>query len=216
MQHQRIMSIAAQRGVRPDNVFYYIHRADKSYSTMALAHREATGTPVDHYLDGAADLASKQLGPDTMVVILDDVAGSGDSLVAASGTASRTGYKGQVIVSPMVSTQIANTVFTEPGRGVTSTRPNTTYVPGRVMTALKESPFFRALSAPQQWKLEELLNGFGFDHNGLSMAFPYMAPDNNNVFFADQLAREFIINRNQEASKNLSGKPWSSPRKSAP
>lgn len=46
--------------------------------------------------------------------------------------------------------------------------------------------------------------------NGLSMAFPYMAPDNNNAFLADQVAPSFIANNNVNASKNSYGK-WTPP-----
>ena len=49
--------------------------------------------------------------------------------------------------------------------------------------------------------------GADLNGNGLCMAFPYMAPDNNNAFFADQVAPSFIANENDNASKN-SYAPW--------
>lgn len=205
-QHAHAMAMAASRGIKPEKVYFLIPDSAKSYGMMAMAHREATGTPVDHYLNGSGELAARRLGPDTMVVVLDDVAGSGDSLNTASLAASGGGYKGQVVISPMVSASGATKLFTEPGKGITSNRPNTSYLPGRIMQALMDSPMYKGLSEPQQKQLVRLLDKLGFDQNGLSMAFPYMAPDNNNAMFGDQLAKEFIVNKNRDAAKTYG--PW--------
>jgi hypothetical protein len=142
-------------------------------------------------------------------VVLDDVAGSGDSLNGASIGASSSGYKGQIVISPMVSTAKANKLFTEPGTGITSTRQNNSYLPGRVMSAIKESPYYKGLTTAQQAQLLKLLGkfGLGYDDNGLSMAFPYMAPDNNNYMFGDRIAEEFILNQNRAAAKTGTWKP---------
>ena len=37
------------------------------------------------------------------------------------------------------------------------------------------------------------------------MAFPYMAPDNNNYYFARNLAKHFIVNENDAAAKAIAG-----------
>lgn len=206
-QHQQILALAAQRGVEPENVYFLIPTPEKSYGMMAMAHREATATPITRYINGTSELAGRRLGPDTMVVVLDDVAGSGDSLNQASVAASSSGYKGQIVISPMVSTAKSNKLFTQPGTGITATRANTSYLPGRIMSAIKESAYYRELTPAQQTQLLDLLgsHGLGYNENGLSMAFPYMAPDNNNTMFGDRLAKEFIVNQNRTAAK--SG-PW--------
>jgi hypothetical protein len=177
---------------------------------MAMAHREATGTQADYYINGASELAGRRLAPATMVVVLDDVAGSGDSLDSASISASSSGYQGQIVISPMVSTAKANKLFTDPGTGITSSRPNTSYQPGRVMSAIKESPYYKGLTPAQQRRLLDLLGkdhwGLGYDDNGLSMAFPYMAPDNNSMF-GDGVAKDFIMNQNRDAAKSGTWKP---------
>jgi hypothetical protein len=40
------------------------------------------------------------------------------------------------------------------------------------------------------------------------MAFPYMAPDNNNQFFGKELAREYVVNRNDHQDAVKSYGPW--------
>jgi hypothetical protein len=204
------MALAASKGVKPENVYFLIPMTEKSYGMMAMAHREATGTSVDHYLNGPGELRTRALAPDTMVVVLDDVAGSGDSLNTASMAASSNGYKGQIVISPMVSSSKANRMFTDPVGGITAHRANTFYLPGRVMSAIEHSPYFQGLTPSQQIQLKKLIGdqyALGYDKNGLSMAFPYMAPDNNNYLFGDQFAKEFIVNKNREAAKSSPWKP---------
>ena len=84
-----------------------------------------------------------------------------------------------------------------------------------MVNSLKDSQWYSSLPKPKQDRLVDLLKHTGFpgsggadlNGNGLCMAFPYMAPDNNNAFFADQVAPSFITNENENASKNNYA-PW--------
>ena len=215
--HQRVLGIAAAKGIDPGNIYYYIPKPNKSYGILAMAHREATGTSVDRYINGPSELAKVGPGRDKLVVVLDDVAGSGESLQFATETtahpkpenARAAGFEGEIVVVPIRSTEIANERFTGAG-GFTEEDPHLTYSPNEVSKALKESDFFTNLDPRQQLELEKLLKDLGFDDNGLSMAFPYMAPDNNNMFFGDQIAKFFIMNEARDASK--APKNWKAPK----
>jgi hypothetical protein len=200
-QHQKMLAMAASRGIQPENVYFYIPKGGKSYGMIAMAHRQATGTAVSRYINGPEDLATSGLGPDTLIVVMDDVAGSGDSLRQAVDGINRTPYQGHVIVSPMVSTEVAKDLFTNPVHGVAGSRANLTYEPRQMSRALTESAFFRDLSAADQDKVKALVDKMGFGDNALSLAFPYMAPDNNSTFFGDLIAKHFIVNKNRMASK---------------
>jgi hypothetical protein len=195
--------ILAKVGVPASQVYFLIPRGSKSYGMVSMAHREATGTSVDHYLNSNAEAA--KLGPNTAVVILDDVAGSGDSLVDVSTDLIAAGYKGKIVVSPIVSTSAADGRFKAPGM-----KSKVDYEPGRVMQAIRDTPMYKGLTPEQQTRLLELLGNYGWGQNGLSMAFPYMAPDNNSQFFGDQIAPKFIVNKNADAAKKLGGN-WSPP-----
>ncbi len=223
-QHQQMQDIAQQKGISPKKVYYFIYKPGKSYGMIAMAHHEATGTPTENYINGPQELAARQLGPDTMLVIFDDVAGSGESLRFASEGgdptaqgALQTGYRGKVVVAPMISTQEANTNLqgdaATPGSGVAGRNPSVTYAPARIAEAVTESGFFKSLPPERQRALLDLLNyqnAHMYERNGLNVAFPYMAPDNNNVLWAKKIAPEFIANKNPKASKN-SEQPWVPP-----
>ena len=119
------------------------------------------------------------------------------------------GYRGKLVVAPMVSTSVAKQRFTGPD-GVISQNPRATYDPSRIVSALADSPMFKGLAEPQQRRLVDILHGLGWGQNALSMAFPYMAPDNNNQLFASKFAQEFIVNKNTDAAKKHSV-PWKPP-----
>jgi len=142
-----------------------------------------------------------------MVVVLDDVAGSGDSLVSAvarmnSAVGGGDPYLGNVLVSPMVSTEMARDRFGDGwNEGESAAAAAVKFQPRAMARALAESSFFQGLPEPKKMELESNVEAMGYRGNATSMAFPYMAPDNNNRFFAESMAPFFIANRNRAASK---------------
>lgn len=208
-KHTEVLARAAALSIPADKVYFLIPLDNKSYGMIAMAHREATGTPTSRYLNGPDDV--KGLARDTMVVIFDDVAGSGDSLhraVAAIGKgqhsrvlSATTNYPGHVLVAPMVSTEAASSLFSGMGPSGLGTVPGLEYSPQSMARAVTESAFFRGLDDVQKQALRNLLGRFGYGSNALSMAFPYMSPDNNNELFYRLFARFYIMNRNQSAAK---------------
>jgi hypothetical protein len=200
-QHQVLMAKASERGVSPDQVFFYIPESGKSYGMIAMAHREATATAVNRYINGPSDLKRRKLGVKTAIVIFDDVAGSGMSLQDATSLIGPS-YGGTVLVSPMVSTEVARTLFDASAGGISKSNPKVAFEPRSMSRALEESFFFQSLSPADQEKLRRVVGQKGFGTNALSMAFPYMAPDNNNALFGDLIARFFMLNRNRAAAKS--------------
>jgi hypothetical protein len=197
-QHRHAMAQASQRGVSADNVYFYIPKADKSYGMLAMAHREVTGTAVGHYINGVADLKARSLGSNTLLVVLDDVAGSGHSLQGAMTSIAGAAYQGHTIIAPMVSTDQANQLFST----LALLNPNLSFQPRDISRGLMESDFYKGLDPELQAFMHELVGDKGYGGNALSMAFPYMAPDNNNAVFGDRFASHFIVNKNRSAAKS--------------
>jgi len=187
---------------------------------LAMAYREANASVgVNQFVSGPGELhtgvTSGKLKQESVLVVLDDVAGSGDSLQQATEAARAAGFKGQIVIAPMVSASDATVLFTgkpgEVGKGIAGADPSVTYMPGKAMPTIKDSPLYQHLDPVQQKRLVQLLDDLGFSldkggdpskGNGLSMVFPYMAPDNNNNMFGDKVAPEFIVNKNRGAAKS--------------
>ncbi|MBK7536266.1 MAG: hypothetical protein IPI49_13025 [Myxococcales bacterium] len=196
-QHTTLMAQAPGMGVPPERVYFYIPQTGKSYGMLAMAHREATGTPVERYINGPAELKARNLDKDNLLIVFDDVAGSGQSLEDSTEDVMRTNFHGKIIVSPMVSTKQAKELFTNLSKRNTDIH----YQPNKMSMALKESVFHQSLTQPNQDKVNELIGDKGYASNALSLTLPYMAPDNNSSFFGWFLAPFFLANKNQLASK---------------
>ena len=171
---------------------------------LAMAHREATGTPVEQYVNGPTDLATRNFSKDHLLIVFDDVAGSGQSLEDSVADIRRKNFPGKVIASPMVSTEQAKKLFSR----ISKTNGGVIYEPSSMSRALRESLFYKSLDTEQQAFLEKLIDDDGYAGNALSISFPYMSPDNNNSLFGWIFAQFFITNKNQLASKS---KPYNYP-----
>lgn len=148
-------------------------------------------------LDAMPDTPDKRL-----LVVLDDVASSGDSLVDVyNKIREHLGEKAHLHFAPLVSTNQANRVFQE----IQNSDSRCTYSPSQIVTLFKDQPLYKQASPILKSKLERAVIHLGHRENGLSLAFPYMAPDNNNGFFAQYIAPLFTLNR--AGCKNIEPEP---------
>ncbi len=199
-QHARLEAMAAERGIPKENIFFYVPNipgeGNKSYGMMAMAHRAATDTPANKYVT-AVELAT--LPKNSLVVVLDDVAGTGISLQGVYSTLKKR-CPGHVVIAPVISSEQSTALF----KGGDF---NGTYLPHQQASTLRNSPFFQSLGEADRELLTAAAGSFGFGQNGLSIAFPYMVPDNDNAFFGDRLAHQFIVERAKQASKGYAFVP---------
>ncbi len=188
-KHQDILARAKKLDIPPQSIFYYIDEKKKSYGLINYQYAQANPVNPEQFierLDALPDSPDKKL-----LVILDDVASSGDSLVDVyNKIREQLGQKAQLHFAPLVSTNQANSVFHE----IQDSDPNCTYSPSQTVTLFKDQPFYKQASPALKTKLERAVIHLGHRDNGLSLAFPYMAPDNNNGFFAKHMAPLFTLN----------------------
>ena len=70
---------------------------------------------------------------------------------------------------------------------------NVTCIPGEIVEEFSTNAHVRSLNPTQQKIYKELLQGGGYEGGDYSLAFPYMAPDNNNRLFATEFAKLFTL-----------------------
>ncbi len=197
--HRQLTALADGRPM-----YFYVPKPEKSYGMMAMTHRTLTNTPAERYIDGPDGLAAADLPDNAVVVILDDVAASGGSLVKAIAAMN---YDGDVILAPLLAADKAIERF-EKRDGIGD---NVRFAPLKRAGSLKSSAFYQGLSHTDRFLLEKMMD-FGWDgDSGLSVTFNYMAPNNNNNFFGQLIAPHFIVNKVARASKVET--PWVAPRK---
>ncbi|MBX2802829.1 MAG: hypothetical protein KTR31_34425 [Myxococcales bacterium] len=156
-----------------------------------------------------------------MLIILGDIAGSGASMqraIRGGGRPAVAGicspsvdFQGKIVAAPILGTTDAEQRFTVRDNTLHPSNVQLVdqiddgevfYRPFRSVPTTESSAFFRSLSEEQRESALDLMGPeHGYGGNALLMAFPYMAPNNNNRFFVDVLARHFVLNRNQGAVK---------------
>ena len=192
-QQQKILKLAKQKGILPKNIYYYVPEYNKSYVMVTMQHQIANSIPGGKIITQLNDVNEFE---NSMVVILDDVAGSGMSLKDNYHTVKQN-YKGNIVVAPTISTNKAEDLF----KSFARTDNKLTYLPGEIITSFRDNPYFGTLPDNQKILVEKVMGHKGFDNNGLNIAFPYMSPDNNNSMFATLFAPNLLLG-GKPAAKN--------------
>lgn len=166
-----------------EGIFYLVPRQGKSYGMMTMQYQIANNIPYENILTDISEIPSNA----RKVVILDDVAGSGDSLKGIYQEL-KPKYSGEIVIAPVVSTETAQKAF----RDIQDKKLS--YIPGDVFRSFTKSDYYKSLSDEQKMLYTKLMGGTGYGSEGLDVVFPYMAPDNNNRFFASMVAPNFTLN----------------------
>ncbi len=184
--HLKILDYARAHKIPANRIFYYIPTKGKSFGLVSGNHLMVNEVPFTQLIQNPASIKNPA---ESILVILDDVAGTGFSLYTTKNLIRQSGFSGKVIIAPMVSTSEAKTRL-EGGED-----PNMAYLAAYPVETFKSHPSFQALSPALKKIMQRAVGSLGFKENGLSVAFPHMAPDNNNGFFAMHIAPYFTLNR---------------------
>ena len=214
-----------------NNIHIYLREKQKSFGLLGMMYATLYGTGRDKFFEDIDHFVQQVQNGTPLVLVLDDVAASGNRLVKALrgeqkgnrdwpglfGIYSGDGdvptierhYQGKVNILPIIGTDMAREKFVD---GTQQRYEHVQFEQALLLQALFSTPtsnaqplsFFGQLTPQERQCFNNYLhNTRGYQDTGLNMAFPYMAPNNNTVFFAALLARYFVLNRNQSASKVL-------------
>ncbi len=177
-----------------DGVYFVTSKIYKSYSFMTLNYKIANKIPSDHLITHQDITKIKDA---KKLVIIDDLAGSGESLEDEYALIKERSNC-DIILAPLVATDKAIEKF----RQLAVKDPKVSLVCEEELVSFKNQKYFNSLSETDQMKFLKLLQSTGCEQNGLNISFAHMAPDNNNAFFANMLAKAFTFNA--KGSKNCS------------
>lgn len=223
--------IDEQVTMNKDNVYVYLREKRKSFGLLGMMYASLYNQSSDKFFHNIRQFVDRIEDRSVVVLLLDDVAASGKSLFKAlwgydtgmsfskapeglfglhapevsneDRNAAKRTYDGEVLILPVIGTDMAQGLFVAAGQQIFD---KTAYKEAQKVNALfSEDPqgFIGRLSVKERAVLKALFDkmDLGYGQTGLNMAFAYMGPNNNNLFFSELLARYFIVNRNQEASK---------------
>lgn len=172
-----------RKGMTGEDVYYFVPNSLKSYGIISMMYKTANNIPLSKILlDTVPPANTKRL------ILLDDFAGSGKSLYdQINHLKNFLKYKGNITLAPVISTDFAMTHSLDAWN-------NITFCPYKIKKKLKEGDYFKMLSPEDKEKLIIAMKRLGFNENGFSIVFPYTSPDNNNLFFATNIAPRFTLN----------------------
>lgn len=182
-QYKKILDLAKQKNVSPEDLSYFVYSPQKSYGIIALQFQATNKIPVNRFIDDKNNIqAAKKI-----IIALDDYAGSGKSFI---NVALETDNK-DIILSPMVATKKAVETF----KAFTNRRENQVkFMPLAVFDNFKDSAFYNSQMGEKRSLLDNIFRGKDDVYNNSSIILPYMAPDNNNSFFNEFIAPEYLLN----------------------
>lgn len=186
-QYRKILDIAKQKNIAPQDISYFVHKSGKSYGMIAQQYQATNKISPNKFIENIKDLQSGNL-----VVILDDYAGSGASLNVAAIEASKGA--GYIVLSPMFSTQHAIDRLKK--LDCPEDCINVNVVPFKTVESIKCSNFYNSQSRDKKLLLDRAFVGEGGINADTSIAFPHMAPDNNHTFFNELIAPQYLLNGN--------------------
>lgn len=206
-QYQKIIDIANKNNVNNDNIYYYIPEERKSFGMATMIYQLTNKISPEKIVTNLNNITQT---PNTkcLLVVLDDFAGSGDTLYdiykSFEFKLEHKCYTSTLdcIMAPLVSTDKAIKWFNEEINKEnlshkSNDRPKTKlhYCPGSEIKLLENSDWYKLLPKSDQLLIDKILFSKGHRDNSLCLAFPYMAPDNNNYLFAGLFAPFFTLNR---------------------
>lgn len=203
--HQSILQKAQQLGHSAQDIYYVVANPEKSYTIVNAMYRNVNGIPPNRFIS-MSDVSALGSKP-KMVVILDDLAGSGDSLKSMySSMKTHLGAGDHVVISPVISTRMAQQNVFAPAMAADS---RLTYLPGRVVTAFHETSYFQNLSAPEKALFTAIFQDKGYGSANTMSVFPWMGTDTNNLFFGRFFVPKYLFNGN---GNKVTGSHWTAPQ----
>lgn len=175
-----------KNGLLDEGTYYYVPDALKSYGIIAMMYKLANKIPNNRFI---YDMKKPPEGL-KRVIILDDLICSGSQIAYQIVNLQNINYSEKLVIAPIISTNRAKQILA----GKSTGEHPIIFCPHKTKDDLLNTDYVKSLKPPHQWQLLDLLEGLGYEHSGLSITFPYMCPDNNNLFFSREIAPCFTLN----------------------
>ena len=179
----RFEELVNSLGVDPKTLDFWVPKRGKSYGLVNFIRRELRILPEAKSI---SRLSPAQTA-DRTIILMDDVAASGESLETHIETALKAEPK-NLIVAPIFLTKVAERKLKN---ALTSSKGLRAFlIKGQLAQGAATSPYSKSQKRLlREWLADAVGSSYG--DVDLALAFPYMSPDNNvnlfSVFFADLL-----------------------------
>ena len=195
-QHERILQLAQEKGIPPENIVYYIPQKKSSYGLIKMMYASTNKIPSNQIVtsvEGIRAVKGKKL-----IVVLDDITSSGTQpLTTYKIVREKSRLSSDVAFCPLIASAKAVRRFKKLG----AKDPLLYFLPCLKVKGFKRGSYIKSLTEQERKRFYQLMQDDGFILNGhggnaLNVVFPYMAPNSNNVFWNDIIASLFLRSPN--------------------
>lgn len=180
-QHRKVLNYAKQENIPEENIYYYVHIRGKSYSLATMNYLIANNIHSNKVFNQKDEKRLPQNDKSTLIVVIDDFAGTGSSLNGALNSAYMTTKNPKIVAAPLILTSKAKS----------SLEWDT--ISSIEIKGFKDTEYFNLLDSTKIPYFDFIGKCMGNTYTNLVL--PYMAPDNNNNFFAENIAPYFTLNK---------------------
>ena len=187
-------ALIKHNGGSDKGIYYIIPQDVKSYSLVTMQYQLTNGVHPSRII--TLEELSKHIPEDAKsLVVLDDLAGSGESLQTAFTSIYQYLPKEQeqikdVFLMPMLSTKKAFEMLNKEGLG----NVRATCIPSEIVEGIQSKEYWMSLCEEDRKMLSKILDGCGYGGDNLCVSLPYMGPDNNCAIFSKDFAKLFTLN----------------------
>jgi hypothetical protein len=185
---RRITQFAAGRGISPADIYLYAAGDAKSPTVAGQALRQQLGLPLNQVVPAGDTKRLSTLSPKSVVVVADDVSGSGSSLGGMGAQVIDSGYRGEVVMAAVLGSRKCIRLDRTFGQKVRK-EPRLHYVPHLQVTPLHDTRLYRSAGPDLQVMLDRICGDKGFCESSLQICLPYMIPDNTCAFFGRRFGK---------------------------
>ena len=200
-----------EEGIAPEDVYYFVPAGSKSYGLVTYQHMIANGISPKQIITSPEQIPKG--GKEKMIVVLDDVVGSGDTLGGIYNDLRAKfvfDFKGEIVIAPTITTEVGRVYFNDMISGAKKVPkggsepkpvndilhdgdPKLHFLFGEKTVSFRETEYFKSLSEPEKVLVEKLLQDKGYSEGDTLISLWYMTPNNNNAF-ASKFLSDFLLN----------------------
>ncbi|HSA06475.1 MAG TPA: hypothetical protein P5556_04790 [Candidatus Gastranaerophilales bacterium] len=177
-----------------DNTYYFIPKIDKSFGLIGMMYKLANNIPNNKFIYDPQKIPNNA----EKVIIVDDLAASGNTYASEQEYNLKLLNEKkplELIIAPILSTEYAaKRVPDSVGNSRRIKCAKCLYMPNKYIKSMQSNEFFNSFDETEYHKIIKLAGSLGIENMGLSVAMPYMSPDNNNQFFRKNFAAMFTLN----------------------
>ena len=187
--HSKIMAQAKAKGINQENVYYVVPIetiygsgvgtpiANQSYGLVTMQYRMVNGIPAEKII--TMDKLNK-LPENSMVVVLDDLCATGESLNNKYREIRKIFKNGEIVIAPLVTSKSNNIFYRSENNPIhTDENKKLIFLPAKEISDFRESEYFQSLPKDVQEKFKNIMFGGGYKDGGLLIIWEHMVPNNN-------------------------------------